>query len=79
MGALKNWFRLVKEDYKARRRGERRVVPRPIMRGRVYERPGEPSGNVAARSRPKATITARIKRAGTDHWEPLELKPKGEE
>ena len=69
------FWRRVKEDYKAHRRGEVRVAPG--MRGRVYksradldiEAPAEPGLQVKAR--PKATISARVYRAATGEWEDL--------
>lgn len=59
------WFE-IKEDFKAARRGERRVAPYGT-RGRVYEaKPGskkQPFDKIKAKARPTATISARVIRA----------------
>ena len=40
------WLRSLWEDFKAWRRGERRVAPRGVMRGRIYEKKGRVFGRV---------------------------------
>lgn len=62
-----NILRVLWEDFKAFRRGERRIAPRSITRGRIYERksvdqPSSGSG-FAVRRTPKATLTMEITRA----------------
>jgi hypothetical protein len=61
-----NILRVLWEDLKAFRRGERRIAPRSQHRGRVYARKNEdtPSGNYFATKRaPKATLRMKITRA----------------
>ena len=59
-----NFFRALWEDFKAFRRGERRVAPRQI-RGRVYAKKGAApsSGAVKTSARPSASLTMKITRA----------------
>ena len=64
------------ESMRAWWRGERRVAPQGA-RGRVYERK-EGGGPIAAASRLKGSIKARVYRAATGKWEELGVisKPK---
>lgn len=61
-----NIIRVLWEDLKAFRRGERRIAPRSVTRGRVYARKNEdtPSGShFATKREPKATLSMKITRA----------------
>jgi hypothetical protein len=62
-----NIFRVLWEDLKAFRRGERRIAPRSIHRGRVYARKDEDTNSggftFIAKREPKATLTMKITRA----------------
>lgn len=53
-----NVLRRIYEDFKARRRGETRIVPKDVTRGRIYGRPDEAGGGAVmkAAARPRATI-----------------------
>lgn len=55
------------EVWKAWRRGERRVAPEPV-RGRVYARKAEAPGEIAAKTRPEAKLSARVYRAAEGAW-----------
>jgi hypothetical protein len=60
-----SWFRELKEDFKAHRRGERRVAPRGAT-GRVYAKAGSvgPStGEHNSAGRASATLSMKITRA----------------
>jgi hypothetical protein len=65
-------FRSLIEDFKAFRRGERRVAPR-AARGRVYEKRSAASNGgsiVGVKLTPTITIRpSRIYRASTGKWE----------
>ena len=66
MHQLGEWFR-------AKRRGDKRIAP-TATRGRVYARrkDREDSGNrLSAKTRPRATISARVFHATTGEWEDL--------
>jgi hypothetical protein len=73
-GWIVSYARELKEDVKARRRGEVRVVPRGHgNKGRVYERVQTPEGEAAegrflfsSRGKPVATLTMKITRANGD-------------
>lgn len=71
-GRFCDFCRRVREDFKARRRGEVRVAPKECVRGRVYARPGErpaSGGNaVAAKRGSAATVEARIFSAHDQKW-----------
>lgn len=84
---LEEIAKILREDLKAWRRGERRVVPRfdvngRLVRGRVYERPGDGAkvGELAVKTRGwQAKMTLRVYRAATDTWEdPIEVPAKVE-
>ena len=69
--------RLLLEDFRAWRRGEKRIAPRfdvngRVVRGRVYAqrnpgRVGPPTR--ASKARLKATMSLRVYRAATGQWE----------
>ena len=66
-------FRSLIEDFKAWKRGERRVAPRKLT-GRVYapkEMPKEGGGAKAMRSKGMLTLDRRVYRAATGEWETL--------
>ena len=63
-----NLLRRAWEDWKAHRRGEKRVAPRQLT-GRVYARQG--GGATNATSKPKGTISAKVYRANSGAWEDL--------
>jgi hypothetical protein len=60
-----NIFRVLWDDLKAFRRGERRIAPRSVHRGRVYARKDEdtPGTHFATKRTPKATLRMKITRA----------------
>lgn len=61
-----NFFRALWEDFKAFRRGEKRVAPRQV-RGRVYARKGGGGGSsIVIGKTPKATLTMTVTRANGD-------------
>ena len=57
-----NYFRRLWEDYKAYRRGERRVAPKNV-RGRIYARAASTSGGTQIGATPKASLEITITRA----------------
>ncbi len=68
-------WEVLREDFRAWRRGDRRVAPRfdvngRITRGRVYARNDEAvPGLIRGKSRLKAFMSFRVYRAATDTWE----------
>lgn len=69
-------IRVLTQDLRAWRRGERRIAPRfdvngRVMRGRIYakRRAGNGDANVSARARVKGSMSFRVYRAATDTWE----------
>ena len=71
-----NILQVYLEDWKASRRGEKRVAPNSAT-GRVYARVDakpKPSG-YAASAKPKAALHRRVYRAATDTWETLPAVP----
>ena len=67
------------EDFKAWRRGERRVAPHGTT-GRIYERKGSDSGGLLkpVEAKPEVVIEASVFRAATGQWEKLGVIAKGE-
>ncbi len=67
-----DFFRSLVEDFKAWRRGERRVAPRQLV-GRVYAPKDQPAvgGAKASRAKGKLTMHRRVFRADTGRWENL--------
>jgi hypothetical protein len=75
-----HFFRWLKEDFKAWRRGEQRVAPRGI-RGRVYERTDQAEAGPllkAATTKPEVVISAKVYRAATGEWEDHGVIAKGQ-
>ncbi len=69
-----NLLKSLWQDFKAGRRGERRVAPRGV-RGRIYARKDGSDGNpgrMRASAKPKASIKRRVYRQATGQWEDLD-------
>lgn len=66
-----NLFRSFIEDFRAWKRGERRVAPRKLT-GRVYAPKKQPkAGEFKTRTKGVMTLKMRVYRAATGKWEDL--------